>query len=71
MFLTGIGKVTNLLAERIQFINTNYSSSSSQVIAIDENFYSLFQLEYDFYVPIVRMMSGVIYDELFMEVKLF
>ena len=57
IFTTGIDKVTNHLAQQIQNLNKNMQNTSK----MDERFFNLFQLEYDFYVPMVTNMSNVIH----------
>lgn len=57
IFVTGIDKVTNHLALQIENLNKKPQSIST----IDTRFFNLFQLVYDFYVPMVINLSNVIH----------
>ena len=60
IFVTGIDKATNHLAVQIQNLNKNLQNAST----IDERFFYIFQLEYDFYVPMVTNVSNTIHEEM-------
>jgi hypothetical protein len=67
IFQTGIDKVTNHLALQIQNINSN----AQNVSTIDDRFFDIFQLVYDYYVPMVKNVSSLIHEEMMGSVEDF
>ncbi len=67
IFQTGIDKVTNHLALQIKNINSN----AQNVSTIDDRFFDIFQLVYDYYVPMVKSVSSLIHEKMMESVELF